>query len=584
VRCDKVDDMGSFEGDGDDDVCAWTGPLDSLKGHMLTCGHALIQCDHQGCSFTAARRRIATHKMTCVHRPAKCKGCGMLMPGEHMARHLAEDCPEEPVACLLASCGCEVRPRRKRLAAHLAEYATEHAALCEAVANKLIHCQAIIDGGGDWVPEETLALASLERMRVAAEGGDEEKREEIYSCGALQMAVGHMQSRRQSSTIQISGCRAILSVCANRGGGLGAVNGLALNAARFAGQLGGRTGVLRGSDDASSAPYASPPPPPPPPPPASRAKDTSKSPRPPPSASRLSKVGFAMAMDSPRDGMDACGSIAGSNRRLQAAADAGAIDVAVDALKAFPDDRELQRLASDVLSCLCGGGEVGIATTVAASGAPSGTATRRANAAARGAIEQLVKALRKFNGADEGSTQAAAAGALRTICAGEDEAAEACRTRASDADGIEALCVTMMTRPRDTCLQEHCCKALANVTYGGDAAGRRRKLRAADAGAIDATAACANIFPPEHTLAGREAVRALVALLAGLESLTKARQQRAADVGALRIVVQSLIAPTSGGQTTRYMAARYRALRNLTRNNEALQKAAKDAGARAEWL
>ncbi|MDP7382325.1 MAG: hypothetical protein QGF33_13315, partial [Alphaproteobacteria bacterium] len=46
-------------------------------------------------------------------------------------------------------------------------------------------------------------------------------------------------------------------------------------------------------------------------------------------------------------------------------------------------------------------------------------------------------------------------------------------------------------------------------------------------------AACAAIFPPDTSVAGREAVRTLVALLAGLDALTKARQQRAADAGAL---------------------------------------------------
>ena len=73
--------------------------------------------------------------------------------------------------------------------------------------------------------------------------------------------------------------------------------------------------------------------------------------------------------------------------------------------------------------------------------------------------------------------------------------------------------------------------------------------------------------------------------MAGLDGLSKARQQRAAEAGALQPVVAALVSGGGGrAETTRSKAARYRALRNLTRNNEPLQQAAKDAGAKPEWL
>lgn len=79
-------------------------------------------------------------------------------------------------------------------------------------------------------------------------------------------------------------------------------------------------------------------------------------------------------------------------------------------------------------------------------------------------------------------------------------------------------------------------------------------------------------------------MRTLVALCAGLDTLGRQRQQRALEVGALRVVVLALTSSSAGSETTRFKAARYRALRNLTRNNEALQEAAKELGAKPDWL
>ena len=169
------------------------------------------------------------------------------------------------------------------------------------------------------------------------------------------------------------------------------------------------------------------------------------------------------------------------------------------------------------------------------------------------------------------------------MCLGEDDEAHAHRTRATNAGAIEALCLALLQRPWHDSLQETSAKTLSIICFGGDAPGRARKMRAADAGAIDAMCAACSNYPPE-TSAGREALRTLVALLAGLDALGKAKQQRAADAGALRVVVKALTEGSHGGETTRFKAARYRALRNLTRNHEGLQQAAVELGARAEWL
>ena len=112
---------------------------------------------------------------------------------------------------------------------------------------------------------------------------------------------------------------------------------------------------------------------------------------------------------------------------------------------------------------------------------------------------------------------------------------------------------------------------------------RARKQRACDAGAIEVTAAACGGFA-ENSAAVREGTRALVTVIAGIDSLGKARQQRAHEIGALKVIVGSLTRAGGASNAEKLKAARYRALRNLTRNNEALIEAAKEMGARPEWL
>ena len=131
------------------------------------------------------------------------------------------------------------------------------------------------------------------------------------------------------------------------------------------------------------------------------------------------------------------------------------------------------------------------------------------------------------------------------------------------------------------------CKALAQACYGGDAAGRGRKLRAADGGALEVMAAA--MRAPDgaveaHDAAAKEAMRGIVALCSGLDNLSKGRQNRAAEGGALDAVVLALHVKADGTETARFKAGRYRAIRNLTRNNANLVQAAKAAGAKSEWL
>ena len=68
----------------------------------------------------------------------------------------------------------------------------------------------------------------------------------------------------------------------------------------------------------------------------------------------------------------------------------------------------------------------------------------------------------------------------------------------------------------------------------------------------------------------------------------QARQHRAADAGAIDAIIRTLTKRNAGvgpsAMTGVWAKARYRALRNLTRNNAELTQLALDAGAQPEWL
>ena len=283
--------------------------------------------------------------------------------------------------------------------------------------------------------------------------------------------------------------------------------------------------------------------------------------------------------------------------RLQAASDSGAIEAAIGTLMAHPIANDVCMLCGQLIAAVCsgtdggggGGGGAGGGVNAAAffgTGSGSGVASRRARAANAGAIEALIEVLQRAGASGEYHPvyQAASSG-LGAICAGSelDEEALVYRGRASDAGGLEALCSCLLGAPKEAGLQEHGCKAITHICLGGDALARARKQRACDAGAIEVTAAACGGFA-ENSAAVREGTRALVTVIAGIDTLGKARQQRAHEIGALKVIVGSLTRAGGASNAEKLKAARYRALRNLTRNNEALIEAAKEMGARPEWL
>ena len=76
--------------------------------------------------------------------------------------------------------------------------------------------------------------------------------------------------------------------------------------------------------------------------------------------------------------------------------------------------------------------------------------------------------------------------------------------------------------------QEQAYRALSSLCQGPGPEGRARRVRAMDSGVLDAARSSMSIFgyeAPPHA----EAVRALIVIISGVDSMGKARQHRAAD-------------------------------------------------------
>jgi hypothetical protein len=576
VRCGRVDD-GDADATGKKVACPYEGSLDNLLLHDRDCIFIVVQCRFPGCTHRCTRRRMEAHAAACTHRPAKCPKCGIELRPADLPRHLADECPEEPVPCLLHACGCQVRPKRREQLAHQAEYAEEHAKLVTQQRVRLEAVESCLDAHGSWIPDEGQAVNLLSRIHERATADGDAARDELTSSGAVQLVVGLLVSRRASTTVQIAGLGALNAICSAEGGSV-MVDHATIGCVTSGGAalLAGIPGLLPsgGAENRIS----------PRPPTISRlAAAASKAGLPSPPHSRLLKAALAvkqppstaateadrLMLDPPSTAMAGGGIVDSTSIRLQCVADAGALEASVGALVAHSSDPQVQKVCCEVVAALCGGNDAG------------GAASRRARAVAAGTIERVTHALRSFH-SDAGVLYAAAS-VLRNICAGEDEDAGERRVQTAEVGAIEALCLALTAHPKDGRLHEVCCRTMTALCYGGDASGRARKLRATDAGAIDVACNAYHVFSYD-SLACREAVRMLIALLAGLDSFGKARQQRATDAGALRVVVTALLSTSNGSETTKFKAGRYRALRNLTRNHEVLQQAAKDLGAKPEWL
>eukprot|EP00964_Phaeocystis_antarctica_P024435 scaffold13678_cov64-Phaeocystis_antarctica.AAC.6 len=168
----------------------------------------------------------------------------------------------------------------------------------------------------------------------------------------------------------------------------------------------------------------------------------------------------------------------------QAAAEAGAIEVVVEALQAHPQKSIVQGQGIAALSVMCIG--------------PGAAARARAQRAAGAGFIVVVAAAMRAHAQQEG-VQLLGCMALAEVCIGDDAAGRARKQRAAGAGALEAVVEAMRAHMQVRNMQEHGCKALLVVCGGGaSAAARARRLRAAQAGGRTAAVAAMQAHPGDR--------------------------------------------------------------------------------------
>ena len=183
----------------------------------------------------------------------------------------------------------------------------------------------------------------------------------------------------------------------------------------------------------------------------------------------------------------------------QASVEAGVIEAVVEALRAHPQVSFVQGSGLSVLHYLC-------------IGADAAARARAQRAMRAGFIEAAVAAIRaeaQELGGMAAPVQQLGCMALAAVCEGDDAAGRARKQRAAEAGALEAVVEAMramqahlQVRGGDV-LQIYGCRALVSVCGGGaSAAARARRQRAAQAGGRTVAAAAMQAYPDNVNLQG----------------------------------------------------------------------------------
>eukprot|EP00964_Phaeocystis_antarctica_P072502 scaffold44360_cov58-Phaeocystis_antarctica.AAC.1 len=227
------------------------------------------------------------------------------------------------------------------------------------------------------------------------------------------------------------------------------------------------------------------------------------------------------------------GSLSRTNRREQAATEAGMVEAVVEATRAHPLVAGVQEQGCLALAFVCCGFD-------AAAGA------RRQRAADAGAIEAAVNALRAHP--QELNVQKWACRALAKVCVGDDAAGLARSQRAAEAGAIEAAVAAMRAHPQAADVQEEGCRALANLCQGTDAAARSRSQRAAVAGALEEVLVAMRAHPQVVLVQAKGGEALLNVCGGGASAAARARRRRATQAGGRVAVAAAMQAhPGEGG-------------------------------------
>ena len=159
-------------------------------------------------------------------------------------------------------------------------------------------------------------------------------------------------------------------------------------------------------------------------------------------------------------------------------------------------------------------------------------------AAEAGAIEAVMEALRAHPQAVGVHVHGLAG--LTSLCVGANAAGRARAQRAADAGAIEVVVVGMRAHVQTAACLNLGCMALTAVCSGDDAAGRARKQRAAEAGALEVIVEAMRAYPQVESVQvfGCEA---LVSVCGGGASAgARARRQRAVQAGGRTVAIAAM--------------------------------------------
>ena len=398
----------------------------------------------------AAERAIAALDAACEH-------CGEATKRGEMAAHLRA-CPQRHSGCAAAAAGCGWEGVASELGAH--EMACPFAICLRMVEPLRSECK-----------ELRARVAALEPLRaqnerlqrqVAALGHVSEAEEEDAATGGQHfgaMATGPPPSNAEVTEMELAEIVAALRAH--------------MAVARVAEQAFTRLKVLcepPGSEQAAAE--------------AGAIEAVLDAMREHPRAAGVLRWGckaLALVCYSPRSVAGSEAACAGSQARKQRAADARALEVVVDAMRAHPLEPGVLRWGCGALANVC-------------EGIDAAALARRQWAAGAGALEAVVEAFRAHR--QHSQLQEECCTALATVCGGSDEAAVARKQRVVEAGAIEEVVEAMRVHALDTGVQHYGCWALLCVCGGGViAAARARKRRATQAGGRAAAAAALQAHP-----------------------------------------------------------------------------------------
>ena len=168
-----------------------------------------------------------------------------------------------------------------------------------------------------------------------------------------------------------------------------------------------------------------------------------------------------------------------------AAAAAGALEQAVAAMRAHTQAARIQVLGCSIVFNVMGGAELD-------------ADPRRQRAAEAGALEAAVSAMRTH---PVTAVLIEACSVLFNICVGRDAAVRTRRARAAEAGAVEAVCAAMRAHKAEALVQERGCAVLTQMCIGGDdAAGRARIVKRASHAGAEAALSAAVELHDDHAL------------------------------------------------------------------------------------